>query len=347
MQAIIDLPHPDIPYGAALDEMNGIVFVASTAGIDLVFEGTNTLISGSPFALPLGSTTPIFTFDPIVFDRVRRQALMLVADGATCPSFGQCSGLVSFNESTHTFGSVIEMPSDTFGGFAFNFNTDVAMNNTSQGKGAIDVFHHVACDLNDRNFSALPDGAQNPSFDPSTNLVLYGTVEVGGVALLNMTGATFSGTTYPCMLKEGGVPPNSILLDGVNSGALALAIDPSNHLAFLSEDDDITLIKLPTAPVPQLASSMVSAVNSDVPDDPNNVDWQTTTGGAVAASCSHGNFGYLVTNSFGFLAQVDLDAFAADPLALRTSLPTGNCSGTSTILSCSNGHGIVYFPLPD
>jgi hypothetical protein len=350
--ATVVLSHPDIPLGTAVDQDTGIVFVPSgssgTGFMDLIDEATNTVVTGSPFPFPKGAQSGFF--GQVLFDPVRVKAIVETLDGTGCPTPGTCTGFARFDEAAKTFGSIIQANyAETF---AFNPVTNVIVNasdsDTAGTIGLVDVASSSACKLTDSNIGGDNDGT---SIDPNTNIDVVSN-ENGTATVLNLNGSTFSGTGTPaCVVNEGGTPPNSVLLSGLPPATAGSALNPETHEAFLIEDGSsgITLVTLPSAAVTQITPAQVSFVASSIPADPNGSSWGTKGDPyavAVGNCPAGGDFGYAVNNAFSFLVQVDLKKFRANPAAITTALPAGNCAGTTTTQSCNNGNGVVFYPLP-
>lgn len=173
----------------------------------------------------------------------------------------------------------------------------------------------------------------------------------GGTAtVINLNGATFSGADTGCSVNEAGTLPNSVLVRNLPNLTAGSALNHATHQAFLTAENDsgITLLGLPSTAAAQLTAGQISAQTSNLPANPNNRLWSSKDDPAAVAvaSCITGNMGYTLNSSFSFLAQVDLDTLRLNPGAIGTALPAGNCAGTSTTLSCSNGNGVTFFPLP-
>ncbi len=326
----VRLPNVGAPSSLAVDQTAGIVFVPTIVGssvsLDLLKESNDTAVSGSPFSLPLGAYQYGIS---VAFDPLRRR--LIVEGGA---------GFVLFDESSHSFGPIIQEDKSLgpFGSFAFNPATNVILAPNT----AVDVTYAAVCNFEDAYFDESGEGTL--SFDPTTNLVIGAAYEFASI--VNLNGSTFSSRNSPCVLREAGKSPNSIIIDGL-SGFGSVAVHPTAHLAFLaSEGDAVGVMQLPGQPVRQLAQKMVSVRQSAIPNDPNNGQWENDS--LAIANCPNGrNYGYVVNYGFSFLAQIDLGALAADPVGLSAPLPPGNCTGTDTTLACSNGRGITFFPLPN
>jgi hypothetical protein len=338
------LTHPDIPHGTAADQDTGTVFVPSGLFMDLIDESTNKLVSGSPFPYPTGvqSGGGQVLFDPV------RGAAVCQALNAGCPA--GCTGFINFDEASRTFGAVIKAPfAETF---ALNPATGVVLDANDSELGTsmttIDLAASSPCLLNDSNLGPDKDGA---SVDPGTNIWVISN-EDGTATFLNLNGSSFSGAGTPsCMLNEAGTPPNSVLLKGLPVTTAGSAVNPITHEAFLiaEGDPDITLVSMPAKPVTQIMPTDLSFVTAVIPRDPLNDIWraQGDPYAVAVGNCPNGgDFGYAVNNLFNFLVQVDLKAFKANPASISTALPAGNCKGTTSTQSCSNGSGVVFFPLP-
>jgi hypothetical protein len=85
---------------------------------------------------------------------------------------------------------------------------------------------------------------------------------------------------------------------------------------------------------------------STIPNTPLNTGWATQGDPYAVAIGECNNQGYAVDSAFDFLVQVDLTTLKNTPGNIATALPAGNCAGTSTTFSCSNGSGVTFYPLP-
>jgi hypothetical protein len=353
--ATISLTHPDIPSGTAFDNDHSLIIVVSgkssglDGSVDLIDEATNTLVAGSPFAFPAGSQSGFF--GQALYDATNHLAIVGTCDSATCSSGNPLTGFVTFNMTTHTFGTIIAANYPE--AFAFNNKTNVvidASDDDSGGQiGGIDQHNGRACTLTDTNVGGDNDGS---SFDSSTGIVVVSN-ETTNATVINLNKSSFApGSGTPCTLNEGGTPPNSVLVTRLPSGTAGSAVDPDNHWAFVISDGGagMALLTLPTAPVAQLVSADITAVSSSFPNDPSDTGWGTEGDpyAVTVASCpALPHKGYAVNDSFTFLAEVDLPTLLNTPLVIPTAPPAGQCTGTtSTVTKCNNGNGVVFFPLP-
>jgi hypothetical protein len=348
----VTFSHTDLPTGAAFDAAKNLVTVVSgssnAGGFADVIDTTTSppsLVSGSPFTFPTGSE-PGGT-GQVLFDPVHNLAQASVLDNFSCPSAGTCTGFVSFDDSTHAFGSVLQAPyAETF---ALNPGAgtagQIADGSDNEGSGAMtiaDLGLAKACLLSDINIGGDHDGV---SYDTTTNIFVL-SHENGTAAVINMNGSTASGN--PCTITEGGTNPNSVRVTGLPGGTAGSAVNPVTHQAFLIEDGSpgVSLIGLPYAPVAQIQSSMLGKVVSALPNDPNGNSWATQGDPyAVAVDTCH-NLGYAVSSDGDWLVQVDLAKLQSTPGKITTTLPAGTCAGTTTTFGCDNGNGVKFFPLP-
>jgi len=110
------------------------------------------------------------------------------------------------------------------------------------------------------------------------------------------------------------------------------------------------LVMLPSVPVKQLTAAMLSLKTAHAPSAPDGCSLSIanlpSADYIAATKCpSGGDYAYMLNYCGSYMVQVDLAAFKANPAALSTSLPVGHCAGTNTNLSCSNGHGVTFFPV--
>lgn len=337
----IALTHSDIPTGTALDSDHGLILVVGGGDVDVINEATNTLVAGSPFALPGGSV--VGGTGQILYNPTTKLAILAVESPT--------SGFITFDPIAHTFGTLI--PANYAESFALNSTTNVLIDGSDDsGSGAmdaVDVSGGRACTLSDTNIGGDQDGA---STDSATNITVVSN-EDGTASVLNLNGSTFnpSGTTTPCTLDEAGTLPNSVLVSGLPSETAGSAVNGTTHQAFLIEDgsNGVTLIQLPTSPVSAqlMAGDLGTPSISTLPDDPNDDFWETQGDPYAVAIGECKNTGYAVNSSFQFLVQVDLATLQNNPSVISTPLPEGHCAGTTgTTFKCDNGNGVTFFPLP-
>ena len=355
-KATVVLSHPDSPTGTALDPTDHLIIVVSGSSgingfVDVIDETTNQLVSGSPFTMPEG-TEPGGT-GQVVYDPVRKKAIIAVEEIAGCPSAGTCTGFLTFDPVAHTFSSVVS--ANYAEAFALNPSTGLVIDGSdSDGQGQIgivDITNTRACTLEDSNIGFDNDGT---SIDPFTDVAVVSN-EDGTATVLNLNGSTLATNPTPppaCLVHEGGTIPNSTQITGLPSSTAGSAVDPTTHRAFLIEDDapGITLLSLPQSAATQLATPLPTPAISSIPNDPNGCSWGTQGDPYAVAVCSHD--GYAVNQSSGgsqpatFLVQIDLDAFQSNPSAIATPLPGGQCFNTNSAFGCDNSNGVVFFPLP-
>jgi hypothetical protein len=335
----IALTHSDIPTGTALDADHGLILVVGGGFVDVIDEATNTLVAGSPFALPnsgsAGST------GQILYNPTTHLAIVALATPA--------SGFVTFDPVTHVFGTPIA--ASYAEAFSLNSATNVVMDGSdSTGDGSMDVIDiggGRACTLTDINIGSDLDGA---STDSGTNITIISN-EDGTASVLNLQGAVFNpgGSVTPCTLDEANAP-NSVLVSGLPTSTAGSAVNGVTHQAFLIEDDSngVSLIQLPSNVVSgQLQPGQLGTPKiSTIPNTPLNTGWATQGDPYAVAIGECNNQGYAVDSAFDFLVQVDLTTLKNTPGNIATALPAGNCAGTSTTFSCSNGSGVTFYPLP-
>jgi hypothetical protein len=323
-----------------------MVFVPHGSGLDVIQESTNSLVTGSPFALPTGSVTG--AVGQSVIDVARNKALIAAREASGCPTPGTCTGLAVFDEAGKTFSPSVIVANDPEGMTLTtrpNFVVDSSLSNPSSELTVVDVAHKVSCALSDSSLALVSDGV---SIDPATNIAVVGRID-GNAAVINLNGAKFSSSMTPCSVIESGVPPNSIVVSGVGLGLSGAAVNPATHEAFLANDTSgsLTVLTLPAAAVSQLKPGNVSSVSATLPMDPSGAVWKSLAEpfGVSVASCPGGDFGYAVDTTFDWLVQVDLKQLKANPAAINTGLPLGNCVGTLSLHGCSNGKGVTFFPV--
>ena len=338
---IVALTHPDIPSGTALDNHNNLILVVSGGFVDVIKESSNTLVAGSPFAIPGGST--VGSTGQILYNPTTKMAMLNVESPT--------AGFFTFDPVTHAFGTLI--PANYAETFSLNSTTNVAMDASDSSPfntiDAIDVANGRACVLTDTNLTGDQDGA---STDSATNITIISN-EDGTASVLNLNGSAFTPpnvSTTPCTLDETNTP-NSVLVSGLPGGTAGSAVNGTTHQAFLIEDGSpgVTLIQLPTSPVAGqlVAGNLGTPSISSVPNDPLGVAWGTQGDPYAVAIGECNNKGYAVDDTFHFLVQVDLPTLLNTPANISTALPAGNCAGTtSTTFKCDNGAGTKFFPLP-
>ena len=337
----VELTHADTPTGTALDNDHNLILVVGGGFVDIIDEATNTLVSGSPFALP--ASMNVGGTGQVLYNPTTKLAVI----GVETPT----SGVITFNPITHIFGSLI--PANYPETFALNEKTNVvidASDDDASGEiGGIQVSKGRACTLTDSNIGGDNDGS---SFDSTTNIVVVSN-ESTNATVINLNGSSFNPAAgTPCTLDEGGTPPNSVLVNALPSETAGSAVDPDNHWAFLISDgsEGMALLTLPTAPVAQITAGDVTAVTSSFPNDPLGIGWGTQGDPyavAVATCTALPHKGFAVNSNFTFLAEVDLPTLDTAPLGIPTAPPAGHCTGTTTtVTQCDNGHGVTFFPLP-
>lgn len=356
--AIIDLGHPDYPGGIAIDAKSGTVIVASGGNghggfLDLIKESDNSIVTGSPFAFPTGADSGIKggNAGQVLFDPLADTAVVSTVDAASgCSSPGACTGFADFDLNARTFGSIIRTPEPDQ--FAFNATLEQIIGPSDTIDPtiiAVDVKNSDGCELSDQNMSSLNADPDGVGIDPTTNIVVIGNYNSTQATVINLQGSSFDEAVSPCVLNEGGTPPNSTNIDTLTGADMpGVAVNPITHQALMTGNDDasIALLGLPAAAAAQLDTTVVTALaHSSIPNDPSGA-------GFNAAAFPYGtvidvkhNFGYVVDSGYNYLARIDLKLFKSNPSGISTALPSGNCAGTSTTLACDNGAGVVFFPL--
>jgi hypothetical protein len=354
----IILSHSDNPTGAALDvDDNLVIIVSGQSGaggfVDLIDTTTSppSLVMGSPFAMPAGSE-PGF-FGQVLYDPIGKKAVISVLENSACPSAGTCTGFITFNPMTHSFGSVISANyAETFAlNAATNQVMDASDDDVAGSIGLVDFPSSQACTLTDSHIGGDNDGA---SVDLNSNLWVVSN-EDGTATVINLNGSSLSGTAPSCTVNEAGGPPNmnSVLFDFSGASPATIpsgsAVNAVTHEAFLIDDDGpgITLITMPAGPVATATASQFTTFTAILPNNPENSSWATQGDPyAVAVDVCH-NKGLAVDSAGHWLVDVDVPSFKSSPSAISTPLPAGNCAGTATTLGCNNGAGVVFYPLPD
>ncbi len=354
--ATIDIGHSDYAIAAAFDTRHRHLLVSSGQnghnGFLDIFDVSGHPIAGSPFAFPTGADA---AEGSIISDPKHNRVLVATVDGTGCASAGACTGFTVFDLSANSFSPLILTQTGAQSdNFAFDPATSLILNANDDPPAAnsiemIDVTGNQSCLLTDSNlFSSL--GWDAAAVDPSTGIWLAGDDNGDStIIVLNLNNAAIN-SGPSCTVSEAGTPPNSIavVLDGNSADISGTAVDRKSHQAFITEEfgPGIGLIKLPSAKIGQIQSSDVSSVSANLPNDPNGSTWATAheSNSTAIQACGKGIFG-LATND-SFLVSVDLSKLRNNPSGISTALPPGNCKGTSSTFSCSNGVGVTFYPLP-
>jgi hypothetical protein len=349
--AAISTGIPDVPVSAAADPIHGEILVSndneeSTGFLSVIKESNNSITS---FAFPTGSA-PSPT-DGVVYDPNVNLSLVSMSDALfTCSGVsGRGTGTAMFNASTGAFTDFNQLSEIT--NFAIDLNTQRSLLTAiaiTPALNALDLPNNTACEFSDLNLAALnaePDGV---AADSATGIWVIGNFGSSLATVVNLGEGTFSPPPN-CMLNEGGTLPNSVNFN-TNTGAdmPGVAINAATHQALLTANvsNQVALLTLPSGPVHQLTSAMVTGVQTTVPNDPSGDDWVSATFPyAVVADTCH-NFGYTLDFQRDFLIQIDLARFQSNPAAISTALASGHCAGTSTPFLCDNNNGVKFYPLP-
>ncbi len=346
-ESVVVLSHQDNPTGTAIDlDSNIVIAVSGSSGqggfVDLLDATTGALTADSPIPMPAGSEPG--STGQVLYDPVRKVAIISVDNNSACT--GSCQGFITFDLNSRSFGPVIDSNySETF---AFNAATNLIVNASDddhQGEiGIVDVAAGQTCTLFDNNIGSDSDGA---SVDFNTGITVISN-EDGTATVVNLNGLTFQGTAPSCTAVAAGTDPNSVLITGLPSWVSGSAVNPGTHEAFLIEDGDngIVLLTLPAAPVAQLTEAMITSTVSSIPSDPEGGHFSTQGDPYAVAMDVCNNRGFAIDSSSRWLVEIDLASMKADPGAISTVLPVGNCAGTTTQLACDNGNGARFFPLP-
>ncbi len=348
--ATISTHIPDVPVSAAADPIHGQILVSNpdqeqTGLMSVIKEGDNSIVS---FPFPTGSA-PSPT-DGVVYDPSSNLSLVSMSDALfNCTAIGSCTGTAMFNASTGAFTDFNQLNPTT--NFALDLKTQTSLLTAlaiTPSLNALDFSNNIACEFSDLNLTALnaePDGV---AVDSATGIWVAGNFGSSLATVINLGEGTFSPPPN-CMLNEGGTLPNSVNFEtGTGADMPGVAINGATHQALLTANisNQIALLTLPTAPVHQLTSAMVTGVQSLVPNDPLGDEWLSATYPyAIVADTCH-NFGYILDLQRDFLVQIDLAQFQGKPAAIGTALAGGHCAGTSTRLVCDNKNGVKFFPLP-
>jgi hypothetical protein len=356
--ATIDLGHGGVARGAAIAPKQGLALIisGSAAGagfLDQINESDNSLVTGSPFSFPPGGQP--LTSDGIVFDSLNNNALVsMTSTPLTCPggSTTACTGMATFNLATNSFGTLIQFDTSV-ANFGFDPSAQIALGLSDPVDPipyAINANGNAACTLTDESLTSLNGDPEGAAADPSTGIWVVGNFSNVLTSVINLSGATFSGTPPSCTLQEAGTPPsNSLNFDTrANDFLTGVSINPVTHQAVLTGklDNQIALVSLPKTRSKFISLFDLSAVNTSLPLEPDGVQFQAAILPYSDSIDTCHNRAYIVNAAETFLAEVDLDKFQDAPNAIRTALPAGTCAGTSTRLSCDNLNGVRFFPLP-
>jgi hypothetical protein len=349
--ATISTHIPDVPVSAAADPIHGEILVSNKneedTGLLSVIKETDNSIASFPF--PTGSA-PSQT-DGVVYDPNRNLSLVSMSDALfTCADVGSCTGTAMFNASTGKFTGFNQLSPTT--NFAIDLKAQTSLLTAlaiTPSLNALDLSNNNACEFSDLNLTALNADPDGVAADSTTGIWVIGNFGSSLATVVNLGGGTFSPPPN-CMLTEGPVLPNSVNFDtGTGADMPGVAINAATHQALLTANtsNQVALLTLPSGPVHQLTSAMVTGVQTTVPNDPSGDDWVSATFPyAVVADTCH-NFGYILDRQRDFLVQVDLAQFQSNPAAISTALAAGHCAGTATRFLCDNNKGVKFFPLPD
>ncbi len=339
-RAFIDLGHPDYPTAVALVPGGLLVVASGNNGhggfIDLVKAKTGQVVGG-PFSLPSGAD--VDSAGQAVYDSVRRSAVIATSSP---------DGFVLFDLRKKTFGTII--PASASRGFAVAARQNFLLGSSIPMGAALDVIdltNQTACALDDANLHSeiSPDSAL---LDRKTNIAVIGDSGAADAVVLNVNRATFSGTEPACTLNEAGLQPNSTLVTFSNPGARPSAIlNPRSHQVFLSgAGTQISLMTLPKNSTDAITAAMISDLDGDLPPlEPNLTPTATQVSPYAAAIDSCRNAALVRDAQDAYLVHIDLGKFKSSPALIGSSLPPGNCSGTTTTLGCDNANGVTFFPL--
>jgi hypothetical protein len=359
--ATIDLGNNDIPVGAAVTSSGHVLVVAGTGtgllgsvGRLYIFnQSDNSQIPGSPFPFPAGSDTG--GISGVVFDPIHNSAVISMCDEAACDGTANAeTGWSFFDLSANKFGPVLAAAEPD--SVSLNPSTQLVIAPAdaidSPPEHPMDAGNAThSCTLSDQNLIKNDGDTEGSAADMTTSLFAIGDFLHPIVTVLNLNGATFSGSTLPCALNEAGTNPNSVNVDvfggpkGSGDPADVVAINQVTHEILVASDlgPDVGLISLPSAPVPQLAGALGFQASA-LPDQPDGSAFAAFVQPFTAAVDACKNQGLIVDDSNAFLARVDLATLSATPAKISTALAAGKCTGGFKV-SCGNGNGVTYFPL--
>jgi hypothetical protein len=350
----VDLKVTALPRAAAVDITKGMVVVVSdnvvnTGRLEVIPESDNK--PGPPILFPPGSR-PTET-DGVVFDAANGTALVSATDSFDdCTGFpGSCTGMAVFDLATQSFGPLLHMLARS-DNFAFDTVTQTALASSdliSPTLLALDVTNKLGCAFTDANVDRLDADPEAMAVDPTTDIWVAGNYDSPTASVLNLIGSSF--TPSPgCMLVEGGTPPNSVNHHTKASvGMPGAAVNPLTHQALMTAaaGNEVALLSLPASPVVQLTPAMITSVNGEVPNTPDNSIFQAASFPYAAVVDTCHNLGYVLNDDRTFLVQIDLAQLQSNPASISKALPSGgSCAGTTTPFKCSNGSGVKFFPLP-
>ena len=130
---------------------------------------------------------------------------------------------------------------------------------------------------------------------PATGIWVIGNFDSSLATVVNLVDGTFS-PPPACMLTEGGTLPNSINFDTGTSALMpGAAINAATHQALLTAayGAQVALLTLPSGPVRQLTSAMVSGVQGMCQRSRGQSLGSATFPYAIVADSCH-NLGYVL-----------------------------------------------------
>jgi hypothetical protein len=348
---IVDIGLTELPRAAAADPQANLALILTDNVLDT---GHLLLINGKDFtiktlSLPDGSRPS--ESDGVVFNQLTGTATVSMSDSLVgCVVAHTCTGVAPFDLASQKFGPLVNLdnPVDSFGmdpatGVVLATSDPVtpllyAVNNTNPQQ----------CILGDENIEFLDADPDALGADPATNIWVVGNYDISTLTAVNLNGSSFS-PAPGCQLQEE-TPPNSVNFDtGATGGMPGVSINPVTHQALVTgtASNEVALVSLPTAPVPQLTAGMINGVVTTLPRGPLGDQF-------VAASFPYAtnvdgchNLGYVLDANREFVVQIDLGLMQSSPAKISTALPAGKCAGTSsTTFKCDNGNGVKFFPLP-
>jgi hypothetical protein len=352
----IDLKHAGPAQEAAIAPKPGLLLVtsgsvAATGFLDAINESDDTPVAGSPFSFPIGSRP--LPSDGVVFDaRHNRALLSMTSTPVTCANTTACTGMALFSLATHSFGPLMQFDG-AVNSFGFDPSAQISLAPADQISplvNGINAAGNVACTLNDGSLNDIPADPEGAAVDPGTGIWVVGNFNDVTTTVINLAGATFSGTTPPCDLLEAGTPPSNSLNFDTGAGEFlpGVAINPVTHQALLTGllDNQIALLSLPKTRVKFISPSDLDAVSAILPTEPDGIQFEANILPYSGSIDTCHNRAYVVNALETFMVEIDLTKMQKNPNAISTALPAGNCKGTSTTLACDNNNGVRFFPLP-
>ncbi len=344
----IDLGQPARPVSLAVAAQDNEILVLSDPGtgtglLQIVDQNTDAVTN---LSLPTGSYPS--TEDGIIYDPDHDTALLSLTGSSACT--GSCTGMAELDVADETLGPLITLD-NPINNFGYDTVSDIPLASSdpiTPELYAPDVVANSGCTFSDENLAALNSDPEGMAVDPSTHIWVAGNFLSSTATVLNLNGATYT-SGAGCTLNEAGTPPNSVNQDTGSSDQMpGVAINPTTHEALLTANDSnsVALIKLPSKPETQLTATDLSSISSFIPNNPDGVEFSASAIPYAIVIDNVHNYGYVLESDRQFIVRIDLDRLEHFPTRIKHPLSKGQCAGTSTSYSCSNGTGITYFPLP-